>query len=358
MYEPLKFVEQMEGYIQIPNQRNVETLLNNKAIALAKSYMSSHRTKLFHDYGVSRKLGSLSRDELMQYQVDASRFMKTLGIEVGFDSLDDFLDLMLYYDTRELWRKNKLSYLVDEALFNELIVMNTPELAPMDCLTKLPASCFYIDYNGQGNQIMKDLIGTFINTSNNDGELNIALIHLVHSNSINRVMIATSVLRISDTESVKFGTDIINSTPDVDIPCEDGITRTISESSMWRFLLNFLIYLQASNRDVSVSERTRKNHEKPQKTIKNKFREVKEFEVGFTYGRTISKDAERVKYIGKSDKTGVVTRPISSHYRSAHWHHYWVGSGEDKKLIIKWVEGVFVNGGKEEAKNIQVHRVK
>lgn len=61
---------------------------------------------------------------------------------------------------------------------------------------------------------------------------------------------------------------------------------------------------------------------------------------------------------GSSIKTGVAHSPKSSHYRSAHWHHYWVGSGEDKKLIIKWVEGVFVNGGKEEAENIQIHKVK
>lgn len=360
VYPPLKFIEQMERYFQVPNQRGMESVVNMKAINLAKTYMNLHRSEFFSDYGSVRDLGRLSNDVMTEYQSSALKFTKALGLSMSFDSISDFFDLMLYYDTREIWRYNKLSYIVDESLFDNLLVMDTPKLAPMDCLSKLPANCFYIDYNQCGDKIMKDLRGTFVNTSLNGDELNIVLVHLINSNSIDRVLLLTSVLRISDINLDKFGTDITKSAPDVPIVCEDGVTRVISESKMWHFLLNFLIYLQASNRDVVVSERTRKNHEKSQKVIKNKFREVKEFEVGFVYGKTISKDAERVRYVGENSgkDEGVVTRPVSSHYRSAHWHHYWTGSGDNKELIIKWVDGVFVKGSKDEAENVVIHKVK
>ena len=49
--------------------------------------------------------------------------------------------------------------------------------------------------------------------------------------------------------------------------------------------------------------------------------------------------------------------PKSAHYRSAHWHHFWTGSGDDKKLIIKWVDGVFVNGKAEQDAAV-VHTLK
>ena len=74
------------------------------------------------------------------------------------------------------------------------------------------------------------------------------------------------------------------------------------------------------------------------------------------YGRAIGKDKKRVKYIGEPAGIGVHS-PKASHYRSAHWHHYWVGSGDDKRLIIKWVEGVFVKGNGDEAKNVRVCKV-
>ena len=44
--------------------------------------------------------------------------------------------------------------------------------------------------------------------------------------------------------------------------------------------------------------------------------------------------------------------------RSAHWHHYWTGSGDNKELIIKWVDGVFVKGSKDEAEKVVIHKVK
>ena len=358
MYPPLKFIEQMEEYFRLPATRSMEGIINAKAMKFVEEYMKTNRSQLFHDYGTTREIGDASEVAIQTYTDTYKKFCKMLGIADGMESIHDFIDLLLYYDVRNTCRKNKLSYLIDNDLFGTLINMEPPKLAPMDCMTKLPASCFYIDYNGNGNEIMKDLDGTFIITDKDDEEMNIILVHLVHSKTLNRELLITSVLRLPSMDSDKFGTSITLQAKDLSILCEDGISRVIDEQKMWKFLFNFLIYLHAANRDVEISERTRQNHEKKIDTIKNKFREVKEFEVGFTYGRSIRQGATRIKYVGEKPESTSGGSPKSSHYRSAHWHHFWTGSGENKELIIKWVEGVFVNGGKDEAEKVQLHKVK
>lgn len=358
MYPPLKFIEQMENYIQLYNARSQQKLINNISMKYADDFISKNRSKIYHDFGELRKFGGSeeSKEVIDFYEKASDIYCKRIGVYNGLESINDFVDLMIFYDARRLWRRNKLSYLIDNALFETLMTMKAPKLSPVDCLTKLPANCFYIDYNGMGSELMEDLDGSFVLTDKADKELNIILLHLIRGRN-GRELYNTTVYRLplGDTDSFEFSTDSdIKST----YVCEDGIERTMYDGLLFKFICNFLIYFHAANRDVEISERTRQNHEKVQKTIKNKFREVKEFEVGFSYGRSISKDAKRIRYIGKTEEKGVAHSPKSSHYRSAHWHHYWIGSGEDKKLIIKWVEGVFVNGGKEEAENIQVHKVK
>lgn len=61
-----------------------------------------------------------------------------------------------------------------------------------------------------------------------------------------------------------------------------------------KFVLNLLIYLCAINADIKTSERTISTYHKPKEGIelKNKFREVNEFDVGFVYSK---QRKERIK---------------------------------------------------------------
>lgn len=40
----------------------------------------------------------------------------------------------------------------------------------------------------------------------------------------------------------------------------------------------------------------------------------------------------------------------SPHSRKGHWHHFWTGKRgtEERKLILKWVAPMFINGGTDE----------
>ena len=76
--------------------------------------------------------------------------------------------------------------------------------------------------------------------------------------------------------------------------------------------------------------------------VKNKFRELRQYDLGYKISTPIPNKSK-----SSESKSGTGS-PKSAHYRSAHWHHFWTGSGDDKKLIIKWVDGVFVNGKAEQ----------
>lgn len=356
LYTPLAFVEQMEHYFKIANAPSQEMLVNQIAIQRAESIIKSDRNQVYSDFGVMRLGNRKAMKPIKERLTPAYEgFMRGVGIPYGFE-LEDFIAMLVYYDVRRIWRKNKLSYLVDATLFDKLSNMKLPKLAPTDCLAKLPAECFYVDYNGVGSKICEDIEGTFITTANDGEYLRLTLVHLLNSEKLKRKLIFTTAYSLELSESERFIPNSSYENSISEIECEDGVIRHVDEVKLVTFLYNFLIYLHASNKDVQISERTRKNHDKPVKTIKNKFKEVKEFEVGFTYGKAIKANQVRVKYVDDKENTSEhKKRTVSSHYRSAHWHHYWTGSGADKKLIIKWVDGVFVNG--DEAKNVQVHKV-
>lgn len=355
MYPPLKFVEQLEHYIFPSNSPKDEDFVNETAMKFADDFISKSRSKFYHDFiaMINSPTYSQAKEIINYYAPVEADFCKKLRTS-DILPIDTFFGLLLNYDVRSIWRKNKLSYLVDDTLFETLMTMEVPRSITLDCLTKLPADCFYIDYNNSGNKIMDDLDGSFVIVDKTDEELNMVMLHLFRGKNGDELHFTTaSITKLIGSKELNLGYDVDAKQTFVD---DDGVKRTIHIGKYMQFIYNFFVYLQASNRDVEISERTRQNHTKPIQTIKNKFREVKEFEVGFVYGRTIGKDAKRVKYVGEAEGTGVHS-PKASHYRSAHWHHYWVGSGDDKRLIIKWIEGIFVKGNGDEAKNIRVCKV-
>ena len=355
MYPPLKFVEQMEHYVELDDKSRSEEFANDLAIQFAEDFIAQNRSKLYHDFLSMHSFPTYAKIKKIEefYAPIKADFCKKLEV-VDVLQLAEFLLLMIEYDIRGTWRKNKLSYLVDDELLKILMTMEVPKAFATDCLTKLPANCFYIDYNGMGSEFMEGFDGSFIITDKTDEELNMVLIHLFRGKSGRELYFTTACFtKLNGKNKFDLVSDINAKETFTD---EEGTERTFYIGKYMSFIYNFFVYLQASNRDVEISERTRQNHTKPVQTIKNKFREVKEFEVGFVYGRTIGKDKKRIKYVGEAKGTGVHS-PKASHYRSAHWHHYWVGSGDDKRLIIKWIEGIFVKGNGDEAKNIRVCKV-
>ena len=108
------------------------------------------------------------------------------------------------------------------------------------------------------------------------------------------------------------------------------------------FLLQFLMYLSSKEPDIVESPDTISTY-KPSPVVRNKYSEVRKWDVGCRYGEKI-RSFEKREYnyqtgISERDNQGA-KRP---HIRKAHWERYHIGKGR-KDIITKWKEPVFVNG--------------
>lgn len=107
------------------------------------------------------------------------------------------------------------------------------------------------------------------------------------------------------------------------------------------FLLQFLMYLSSKEPDIKESPDTICTY-KASTILKNKFSEVRKWDVGCRYGEKIRLFEKKKKQqfgINESNKQNS-RRP---HIRKAHWERYHIGKGR-KDIITKWKEPVFVNG--------------
>ena len=112
-------------------------------------------------------------------------------------------------------------------------------------------------------------------------------------------------------------------------------------------LLNGLAYLCSRNADIAavyspVKEKRRNNAKRRSNATWH--------EVGYRIGTEL-RNYNRTKS-ERGEKTGRKVRP---HMRRAHWHRYWVGSGKERRLVLKWLAPTMVGVGVESA---TLHRVR
>lgn len=94
-------------------------------------------------------------------------------------------------------------------------------------------------------------------------------------------------------------------------------------------------YLTSDGADIMESPDTKDTYRATTSAdnIRNTYREIQKWDCGFNYAAAV-KDYLKVRDKPSNGKTGTPKKP---HVRRAHWHHYWVGSGEDRRLIRKWL---------------------
>ena len=111
------------------------------------------------------------------------------------------------------------------------------------------------------------------------------------------------------------------------------------------FIIQFLLYISSKKPNITESELTKKTF-KPYKVPKNKFSQVRKWDVELYYGDKIKvweeKEKKNSEYKGGSHKR---PRP---HTVSAHWQGYWCGSGDDKHIELRWKDFYYVNGNQED----------
>lgn len=242
------------------------------------------------------------------------------------------------------WRNWKEIYSFDATLAETLFAQAQDETPiPCEIILSLPFPSIYIEAGS---------LKFFASIENdvNDGrfELRFARIdenlnshasclHLVRGYTLSESLAAVfdEGLRVAAGESEEKIAELFAA--DKDYPCYDEFFKVDQIGKM----LQLVLYICADNADEKESEQTEKTyHPSAGGAVKDKFREIRKWDVGTYVGATIrNSENSTPKNPGEEHIPGTSKRP---HIRRGHWHHFWAGGSDEKKLIIKWVSPIFV----------------
>ena len=123
------------------------------------------------------------------------------------------------------------------------------------------------------------------------------------------------------------------------------------------FALQMIAYLSMEQPQITESDLTKNTYvpKSPMAKVRNKWSEVKIEDVGIKYGADFRKTIKEYNNTTTIKKDSNKRNSPIPHFRSAHWHKYWVGKGR-KELRVKWIEPIFVGNGK--SNNVIIHKVK
>ena len=375
MYEPLRFMKQCEDYIRFEfesgrNKSYIDIIISsvNKASLnwIGDNICNNNENiaEFVYEF-VKYHLGGNVEDEYCTSIYD--RYKSNIEIKVGEilhtdmydfyrENYQDFMRQMLQGVVYNEWKYHKLSYKVNDYLANLFIDMDLPKEINTGFIAKFPSTVFYIDMENVGERICENLKGVFVVSTSHNEVVNMQFILMIDGTQ-GRVLPSYHCICMPEES---FVSEYLGRDSDYDIQKgEDGVVRNFNTTLFMRFILNFMIYLNASNRDVVMSSKSEKNQKKLAKLKKeprNNPKELVEYEVGYKLSTPITLGSVSSSGGGTGSGKGSAKSP---HYRSAHWHSFWTGAkgSKQRKLVVKWVDGVFVNG-KHESDVAVVHEVK
>lgn len=364
MYTPLEYIEQVKGYIKVFGVPEVlEQQVNDRFVSWSEDYMSKGDN--FYDFVYDYCLYESRMEKIGKYPKVIQEkwgWLKKKIQDVTSTMYDegpaDEFEHLFITSLINTWKYSKLAYRVDRELGLSLANMSPCSDLPIKKLINIPSHCFYIDVSSFGREVLcEDMEGIFVVSMFYKEKLVVVLHTLVRGGNDRLIPITSRFMVNTDEEDLdNIVVNINNAADSTSITSEDNKTRLYLEHNVLNFYINFLLYLSANNKDVEKERKENKREgsiRKPtnRKQVKNKYKEIDMYNVGY---RIVRKNKGVYSTKGKGSSSG--NKTISPHFRSAHWHHYWVGKGEEKELQLRWVEEVYV-GGKNESGVVALHEV-
>jgi len=230
------------------------------------------------------------------------------------------------------WRVTQGIYRFDPAVYDPIRQTALNKDLPCDVLYHLPEWCIYIetpDMTLDGARVYG--VYAHLEQDQNDGRHELRLL-LDTDNQLIAVPLHIGAWTLADAmmmaygEAVKYDTDGL-----LDTSYIEPLTKVVTQ------IMSLIIYIctQASEIDGTPSNPTPKK-------VRGQWRlfpaeKAKTWNVGVRMGAALRR-AYHASETGQGH--GGTVRP---HIRRAHWHSYWVGSGDDKKINVKWLPPIAVN---------------
>lgn len=273
------------------------------------------------------------------------------------------------------WEKSKMVYKVDNDFFHE--IKNTTNLKfSNDMLSHLPFNTMYFDLSD-----VKEIgafAGAWVEIYNYAPKEYMSVIYMVTSD----------IYSVGDVNQhglfsyyCAYDFSSLDMEDEVDIPIQEMLSNMQDDYILRDFKISFngdikitkmplkkeedyrrqiiaavlqiLQFLHAKIEDIDESPITKGTY-KPSPVIKNKFSEVRMWDVGIRYGKAIRFAKKQVKEeLAKAEQenkerntSGKRRKPVRPHIRSAHWQRYHVGEGR-KQIKVNWIPPIYVCGTKE-----------
>lgn len=233
------------------------------------------------------------------------------------------------------WRREKQIYKFDKTLLDMLYKQTDTNIRiPKNILAQLPLNCFYIEAENLAN----GLDGVFVYYDLTPEEELSLIITGRYKDNRNFFNVITNIEEDKDiSEILKHHKQHLKNKG-----CNKQDIREYVENSMVPLIrvLQLLLYICSKNADITPNERQFKIYKKPTIKIRDKFSEVKIDDVGVNIVKAFKEKYNYYYTHNTGSKRGSLKSP---HIRKGHFHKYWIGTGENKKIEIKWISATIIH---------------
>ncbi len=258
------------------------------------------------------------------------------------------------------WTKYKVVYKIDNDFFHE--IKYTQKLScSYEALTHMPTNNMYFDLSDVKG--INPFMGAFVHIE-----------IMGRSIAVATYMVTDEYTIFSYYGNYNFDTvDELECNFD-DLPVTDFVARNhhpfmdIAELTMMHeedhrneliiAIMQVLMFLSVDSGDINEDPIT-KNTYKPSSVVKNKFSEIRMWDVGIRYGKAIKlAQEEALRYADKENTKNANSasrKPIRPHVRRAHWQRYHVGVGRSE-IRVNWIPPTYVCGSREIS--VVIHNIK
>lgn len=259
------------------------------------------------------------------------------------------------------WRLSKEVYVIDEDLKNLLFEQDGELDVPDEILLQLPYPCFYVELPNTYYRADK-IHGFFVTLEYdvNNGDKELKPVFLTDDGNIFSYSIHIGAKTIEESVDMLDKQALENTNGDKEL--KRLALRAMQDSAETKIflkqILQVILYILAQNAEITPSSE-QSFITKRGKTVKDKYSEIRKWDVGIRVGAAIrqqkAKEQSRKKEYKESEHQS--PRP---HMRRGHWHHFWTGpkaQPEERKLILKWLSPMAIAANPEDMP-ITFHEVK